>query len=64
MPCQGQGYCEERGSWGDNPLFLMVDANASPQTINNGVSADLNDEVRGEGMCLEKKRTLHPPEAA
>ena len=42
----------------------MVDAKASPQTLNNGVSADLNDEVGGAGMCLEKKRTLHPAEAA
>ena len=45
-------------------LLLLVDAKSSPQMLNNGVSADLNDEVRGAGMCLEKKRTLHPPEAA
>ena len=64
MPRQSQGYCKGRDTWGDNTLLLLVDAKSSPQTLNNGVSADLNDEVGGAGMCLENKRTLHPPEVA
>ena len=31
-------------------LLLLVDAKASPQTLNNFVSADLNDEVGGAGI--------------
>ena len=48
MPRRGQGYCKGRGSWGDNTLLLMVDAKASPLTLNNGVLADLIDEVLGD----------------
>ena len=54
-------YCKGRVTWGDDTLLLMVDAKASPQTLNNGVLANLNDEVGGTGMCLENKRTLHFP---
>ena len=64
MPRRSQGYCNGRDTWGDNTLLSLVDAKSSPQTLNNGVSGNLNDEVWGPGMCLEKKRTLHPLEAA
>ena len=55
VPHRSQVYCKGGDTCGDNTLLLLVDAKSSPQTLNNGVSADLNDEVGGAGMCLRKR---------
>ena len=61
MPRWSQGNCKGRDTWGDNTLLLLVDAKSSPQTLNNGVSADLNDDVWGGTHVPGEQEDLASP---
>ena len=45
VPRRSQGYCKGRDRWGDDTLILIVDAKASPQTLNS--PKYLDPEIRG-----------------